>query len=294
MLNSIFTTEWGVLLTVTAILLAAAELGFRLGLRLHRSKDEARRTQISGVQGAMLGLLGLLLGFTYAMGINRYDAHRTLVLKEADAIGTTWLRAGLLPKAQRAPVEDLLRRYVDLLLHYTALVGDPAKMEEGVRNTREIENQLWQHAKTAAEDAPTGPTVLFITALNDMINTGAERLDAFRNQIPTGIWVLLLIVAGSGCFTTSYGSGAQGARSLFTNVFLPMLITVVIVLIFDLTHSLQGVIGVSQQPLIELRNSMQSEPKPYPHDFRVRSARIFSYRDVNAKYWNPTILQTKR
>ena len=260
MLNSIFTNEWGVLLTDMVILLAAAEVGFRLGLRLYRSKDEARRNQISGVQNAMLGLLGLLLGFTYAMGINRYDAHRLLVLKDANAIGTTWLRAGLLPRAQRAPVEDLLRRYVDVLLHYAPLVGDPAKFEEGIQHSREIENQLWQHAEAAASDAPTGTTTLFITALNDMINTGSERLDAFRNWIPTGIWVLLLIVAGFGCFTSSYGSGAQGVRSLFTNVFLPILITVVIVLIFDLTHSLQGVIGVSQQPLIDLQNSMQSEP----------------------------------
>jgi hypothetical protein len=74
------------------------------------------------------------------------------------------------------------------------------------------------------------------------------------------VWVLLLIVAGFGCYTTGYGSGAHGTRSLFTNFLLPMLIAVVILLIFDLTHSLQGVIGMSQQPLIDLQHSMQPKP----------------------------------
>ena len=100
------------------------------------------------------------------------------------------------------------------------------------------------------------------TALNEVIDTDAERVAAARNQIPSGVWVLLLIVAGFGCFTTSYGSGAQGARSLFTNFCLPALIAVVILLIFDLTHSQQGFIGISQQPLIDLLNSIQPKASP--------------------------------
>jgi hypothetical protein len=103
-------------------------------------------------------------------------------------------------------------------------------------------------------------TATFTTALNEVIDTDAERIAAGRNQIPTGVWVLLIIVAGFGCFTTSYGSGAHGARSSFTNFFLPVLITIVITLIFDLTHSRQGVIGISQQPLIDLQASIQPKP----------------------------------
>jgi hypothetical protein len=227
---------------------------------LHQSKHEARRSQISGVQAAVLGMLGLLLGFTFAMGVNRYDARRALVLKEANAIGTTWLRAGLLPEAHRAPVKDLLVRYVDVRLKYEALARDSAKIAEGLRLSEGIQNQLWQHAEAAATEAPTPPTTSFITALNEVIDTHAERVSAARNQIPTGVWVLLLIVAGFGCFTTSYGSGAQGARSVFTNLLLPLLIAVVMFLIFDLTHSLQGVIGVSQQPLIDLQSSIRPKP----------------------------------
>jgi len=260
MIDSIINNQWLLIFTALIVLLVMAEAGFRIGLRLHQSKDEARRSQISGVQAAVLGMLGLLLGFTFAMGVNRYDARRALVLKEANAIGTTWLRAGLLPEAHRAPVKDLLVRYVDVRLKYEALARDSAKIAEGLRLSGRIQNQLWQHAEAAATEAPTPPTTSFITALNEVIDTHAERVSAARNQIPTGVWVLLLIVAGFGCFTTSYGSGAQGARSVFTNLLLPLLIAVVMFLIFDLTHSLQGVIGVSQQPLIDLQSSIRPKP----------------------------------
>ena len=98
------------------MLLATTEVGFRFGLRLHAAKDEARKEQIGGIHAAVLGMLGLLLGFTFAMALERYDKRRILVIQEANAIGTTFLRASLLPEAHQAPVEDLLRRYLDLRL----------------------------------------------------------------------------------------------------------------------------------------------------------------------------------
>ena len=113
-LPGILSNQWIFFLTVAAVLLSLSECGYRIGLRLFNAKDEARRSQISGVQGAVLGLLGLLVGFTFSMALSRYEQRRDLVLKEANSIGTTWLRASLLPEADRAPVKDLLRRFVDV------------------------------------------------------------------------------------------------------------------------------------------------------------------------------------
>src|SRR5262245_25653666 len=110
----IFRNQWLFGLVVAAILAGLAEVGYRVGLRLFTTKDEARRSQIGGVQGAVLGLLGLLLGFTFSMGVSRYELRRDMVLKEANTIGTTWLRAGLLPESHRVPARDLLRQYVDV------------------------------------------------------------------------------------------------------------------------------------------------------------------------------------
>jgi len=258
MTGHIFDDQWTLAFVVAALLFGAAELGFRVGLPLNKAKDEARRSQIGGVQGAVLGLLGLLLGFTFSMGVARFEARRDLVLKEANAVGTTWLRAGLLPEAHRAPAKELLQRYVDVRLKYQQMARDRAALAQGLRLSSELQNDLWRRAEAAAAEAPTPLTGLFISALNEVIDTDAERVAAGRNRIPPGVWGLLLVVAASGCFISGYGSGAQGARSIFTTLFLPALITVVILLVFDLTHSVQGVIGINQQPLIDLQNSMKA------------------------------------
>jgi hypothetical protein len=257
LISRVFAQQWTLFVVVTVLLLAFSEAGFRLGLRLFATKDEGRKTQIGGVQGAVLGLLGLLLGFTFAMAVNHYDGRRGLVLKEANAIGTTWLRASLLPEARVAPVKDLLRRYTEVRLNYQRQADDPATFAEGLRLCAGLQGELWQHATAASKEAPTAITGTFIVALNETIDVDAERLAAGRATIPAGVWLLVIIVAACGCFTTSYGAGAEGERSKLGGVFLPLLFVVVIVLVFDLSHSRRGMITVSQQPLVDLLQSIQ-------------------------------------
>lgn len=263
MINNVLTfisgSELAVFLILLALMLGFAELGFRLGWRLHEKKDTARKGLIGGIQGAVLGLLGLLLGFTFAMAVQRYDTRRGLVLQEANALSTAYLRASLLPDAHQAPVKELLRRYVDLRLKYWPLVDDPAKFAEGTRLIGEVQSQLWKHATEAAKEAPTDITATFIESLNEAIDTDAERIAAMRAGIPPGVWLLLVLVATFGCVTTSYGAGAEGARSQLGSVFLPLLITVVIVMIFDISHARLGVIRVDQQPLVDLQQIMQTK-----------------------------------
>lgn len=249
-------SELAVFLILLAIMLGFAELGFRLGWRLHKKKDHARKGLIGGIQGAVLGLLGLLLGFTFAMAVQRYDTRRGLVVQEANAIGTTYLRASMLPDAHQAPVKELLRRYVDLRLKYWPLVDDPAKLAESMRLVGEVQAELWKHTTESAKEAPTDITAKFIEALNQTIDIEAERVAALRAGIPCGVWLLLVMVAAFGCVTTSYGAGAEGARSQLGGVFLPLLITVVIVLIFDISQSRVGLIQIGQQPLVDLQQSL--------------------------------------
>jgi hypothetical protein len=249
----ILENEWIFILVVGIVLLGASELGVRIGFRLHIKHDEARKSQIGGIQGAVLGLLGLLLGFTFAMAVARSDARRGMVLKEANGIGTTWLRAGLLPADHPTQVKQLLRRYVDVRIEFRKHFNEPAKLAEALRASGDIENAIWAHAEAVAGESPSPIVVSFISALNDMIDTDAERIAAGRNHIPGAVWVLVSLVAAFGCYTSAYGSGAQGARSHFTSLFLPLLLTVVIALIFDIDHALQGLVGISQQPMLELR-----------------------------------------
>ncbi len=130
-LSRIFTDQLTVLVVTAVLLLALAEAGFRLGVRLDDERDKARKIQIGGIQGAVLGMLGLLLGFTFGMALDRYEERRGLVVQEANAVGTTYLRALLLPDAHQVPVKYLLRRYVGVWVKYEPLVDDQALRARG-------------------------------------------------------------------------------------------------------------------------------------------------------------------
>ena len=112
------------------------------------------QSQIGVIQGAVLGILGLLLGFTFSMAVERYDRRRDLVLQEANAIEITWLRASLLPDSHRQVVRDLLRDYVDIRLRYAVALREPVVLAEGLRRSAEIHATLWQHAEAAASGRP--------------------------------------------------------------------------------------------------------------------------------------------
>jgi Protein of unknown function (DUF4239) len=252
-----FANELTVLIVTALLLSALAEGGFRVGLRLHRTGDQARKGQIGSIQAAVLGLLGLLLGFTFAMAVDRYDRRRSLVLQEANAIGTTYLRGSLLPEAHQTPVKDLLRLYVDTRVKYQPLVDDPVQLAEGMRMSEEIKAKVWQHAVEAAREARDDITATFIESLNETIDADAERITAMRAHIPGGVWLLLMMVAAFGTFTTGYAAGADGARTMLSNLLLPLMITVVIVLVFDISHPRTGLIRISQQPLLDLQQSIK-------------------------------------
>jgi hypothetical protein len=256
-LNRVFNSPRALAVIVTVLLLAASELGNRHGRRLQAAVDEPHRGQIAAVQAAVLGLMGLLLAFTFSMAVDRYGSRRALVLEEANTIGTAWLRASLLPEAHRRPVKDLLRDYLDLRIVPAKVTRERANFAEELRRSAEIQSQLWHHAEGAARGAPNGITATFVLTLNELIDTGAARVAASRNRIPSGVWLILLVVAAVGCWTSSYAAGASRVRSLLTSVMLPLLVSVVILLIFDLTNDRFGVIRVSQQPLIDLQQSLR-------------------------------------
>lgn len=259
---SLLPNTWVAFTLPVLVTLASAEVGFRLGLRTHRARDEQRKANIGGVQGAILGLLGLLLGFTFALSTARYEARRALVLQEANAIGTTYLRASLLPEAHVAPVQELLREYVRLRVEFYRKFTEPAVFREALARSAEIQRRLWQHAVEAAREAPTPITATFVTTLNETIDSEAARVTEAAAHIPSAVWVLVLVVASLGCFTTSYLSGAEGARSAFSSVELPMMIAVVMVLIFDIANPHKGFIGISQQPMIDLQSSIAAPAPP--------------------------------
>ena len=256
-LARIFINQWLVLLVVSVFLLILAEVGYRLGCSSRRRDPERTEAHSGTVQGAVLGMLGLLLGFSFAMAVGRYDTRRTLVLDEANSIGTTWLRTDFLNPPMREEVRDLLVRYTQLRVESFAKLDDPASLARFRKEVAEIHNALWATSSSAARANPTPLAATFITSLNETIDLDASRMAAGRNHVPGAVWLLLLVVSGCGAWSSGYGSGAGGQRSAFSQLVFPILIGIVITLIVDIDRPRNGLIGVSQQPMQDLLESIQ-------------------------------------
>jgi hypothetical protein len=248
----VFGREAMLFLLVSFLLLICAEIGYFMGLRVFREHDAAHRALIGSYANVVFGLLALLLGFTFALAAGRYDNRRELVVQQANAIGTTYLRASLLPESNRDTSRRLLREYVDLLLKETN-----RDFTVSVQQSAMIQRDLWHQAELASM-VNSGPLMAgYVTSLNEMIDCESTRLAADRAAIPGAIWLLLTLVAIVTFWATGYGSGALGKRAHFLTIGLPVLIALVITLINDLNRPHEGFIRIDHTNLKEIRSSMQ-------------------------------------
>lgn len=258
-LRAIFFNQWAVALVVSALLLLAAEVGHRLGLRTLRRRASTDEGRGAVIEGGLLGLLGLLLGFTFAMAAGRYDTRRGLVLDEANAIGTTYLRASFLPAPHDGEMRALLRRYVDARLELYDAGEDEERRAAAERSAAVIHGQLWALAVEVAKSNPTPLVVTVVSALNETIDLDAKRLQALRDRVPGVVWLLVLAVATCACCVSGFGNGLGGVRRTFGNFVFPLLIAVVITLIADLGRPHGGLIRMGAEPLLDLRESFREK-----------------------------------
>ncbi len=237
------------------ILLAASEVGRWLGVRARGRGGE----DISTLESAILGLLALMIGFTFAMSLSRFESRRDAILNEANAIGTTALRARLLPSPHNTDALKLLREYVKIRLDITQRLLSPAELDAAIARSDKLQEALWQIAKAAAaKDNGMVPTGLFIQTLNEMIDNQGKRLAALRNRVPNIVLVALYGVAVVAGAFAGYASGL-GVRSSRLPVYVTIvLVSGVILLIQDLDRPRTGFITVSQQPMIDTAASIAS------------------------------------
>ena len=251
---------WLILLASIGGFFLATEAGFLLGRRGQSSTNDHSSSQIYTIQGAVLGLLALLLGFTFSMAMSRYDMRKQMVLDESNAIGTTFLRAQLLPEPARKEVSNLLRRYVEVRLEFYAAGNDQKRLREMRGKTERLQNQLWAYGVAMGEkDARAVTTGLFLQSLNETIDLHAKRLTAMENHVPEITLVLLFFVALMATGLIGYGCGLAGLRNFFVTIISSILIAAVIMVIIDLDRPSRGLIRVSQQRMIDLRDSLKEQ-----------------------------------
>jgi hypothetical protein len=255
----IFSTQWLVFAILLIVLLGFSEFAWRMGFA-HRRQGRKKDKHESSVPSAVLALLGLLLGFSFALAVSRNDARRDLVVREANSIGATARRANLLPEPQAANVLRLLREYVPLRIEAHREAQFSERFASLRKRNAELHRRLWDEAVAAAARQPTPITASFLTSLNETIDLEASRVAARRNHVPGAVWLLLFCVAGWGVWLTSYEAAVTGRQSILERYLFPLLIVIVIALITDIDTPRGGLIALDERPLLELKDTLNASP----------------------------------
>jgi hypothetical protein len=201
----------------------------------------------------MLGLLAFLLAFTFGLAASRYDTRKQLVLDEANAIGTAYLRADMLPEPQRSEIRNLLREYASARVGGLVSIMTPAVMAKSAS----LQDRIWADATAVSQqDSKSITTGLFVQSLNEVIDLDESRVTAGRNRIPDPIWLALLAVTMFTMASVGYQFGLTGEHSWIEIILLALVFTTVILLIADLDRPGEGLLNVSQQAMIDLVNRM--------------------------------------
>jgi hypothetical protein len=243
--------EFPILMLVSSfvVLFLAAEAGNFLRVKI-RPLNEDEREDFGVVLGATLTLLGLLIGFSFSMAINRYDQRKLYEEAEANAIGTEYLRLGLL-SGDTSKVRELLKAYLDQrILFYTT--RHAAGLSKINADTATLQNELWSAVESRRAE-PTAVIVLAVTGMNDMLNAQGYTQAAWWNRIPVAAWALMLTIAICCNALIGYGAHRSGWR-LF--MILPVAVAIAFFLISDLDSPRGGAIRVVPQNLLALAHSL--------------------------------------
>lgn len=231
------------------VLWLSALFGTFIGRRMRPLKEE-ERDDFGVVQTAILTLLGLLIGFTFSMAVSRYDQRKNYEEAEANAIGTEYVRADLLPSSDAEKVRDLLRKYVDQrILFY--VTKDENQLEQVNNSTAQLQTELWSAVQIRSA-TPTPVVALAVSGMNDVLNSQGYTQFAWWNRIPIAAWILLFVIAVCSNVLVGYGMHQKGR--LLTLV-LPFAVSVSFFLIADIDSPRRGLIRVQPQDLISLAQS---------------------------------------
>jgi hypothetical protein len=245
---------WAILLATIVLVLVTLQGGIRLGK--WRLTHGAGKLEVSGAMvGAAMGLLAFMMAFTFNAAAGRHEARKKLVIEEANAIETTWLRAAFLPEPSRTSMRGLLKNYVGVRVKVA--LGQMS-LEDGLHQSDELHDHMWTLAVEGAQREPGSIALgLFIQSLNEVIDLHTERLTvAIRTRIPGSIWVALYVLMVIAMFMMGTQIGQGGTRHPLTEIALAASFSVVLLMIADLDRPQEGVVRVSQQAMMDLQTKL--------------------------------------
>jgi hypothetical protein len=245
------------MIALFVVLPGSCQLGFRVGRHVGRraEKDESERSHAVTWQASLLALSALLIGFTFSMAQARYDHRKEIVLNEANAIGTTYLRTQLLDDAPGEGLRALLRRYVDARLAFSDAGANRKEVEEAQRQSSMLGDQIWARVAAAARADHSPTMAVLVQSTNEMLDAGEEHVAALENPLPPTVFLVLLLVTAVAMGAVGYECGLEARMHALGMLVAPLLLAIVIGLVFDLAHPRLGIIKVQDPILTELKKS---------------------------------------
>jgi len=239
-------------LALAAFFVAASELGFRVGRASGRTLDPDSKSLVLTISSALLGVVGLLLGFSFSMAAGRFESRREVMIDEGNAVGTCYLRTDLLPQPERDDIRRALRAYIDARI---AVYGAGAyHMKDAEDTAAASQDHAWRVAAAVARREPRDLTsALMLQSLNEMIDLDSKRAAIFRNRVPAIIPALLVATSFLGMCGVGYQSALATRQRHGLISILGFSLAGIIFVILDLDRPWGGTIRVSQAAMLELR-----------------------------------------
>jgi hypothetical protein len=236
------------------------EGGFQIGKWWQERTPGEQEGPTGMIVGSILALLAFLLAVTMGMASDRFDARRSIVLDEANSIGTTYLRAGYLPEPASSKIRELLREYVPLRI----VVTDQTDVAADIQRSQAILAELWTISEGVAKTTDQGDLVsLYLDSLNQTIDLHETRITAgLYARVPETVVLLLIFGSALSIGMVGFTAGLTERRSLLSAVVLALALGAVIMIVVDLDRPREGFIQVSQQPLIDLQQQIGPPASP--------------------------------
>lgn len=246
--------ELGVAAGLVLLMAASLEAGFRLGRRAAAGGEPAGGGPTGAVLGATLGLLGLLLSFSFGGAAMRFIERQDLVVTEANAIGTAYLRADQLDESSRTALRAALKRYIGHRIQASQRLGLGLALEDQ-REIARFHEEIWAAASRGVAARPEAMLAV-LTPVNELIDLHATRYAAGRKHLPLLVLGLLVACSAISMVGIGYGCGLAGRRSLVMTGALVLLIAAALWITIDLDHPRAGLLRISDGPLLELQASI--------------------------------------
>ena len=247
---------WSVFVGTLLLALASVEGGYRWAAKRQDRRDREKEAPVGGMVGATLGLLAFLLAFSFGIAADAYQARKLALVQEVNAIHLTYLQTGVIPEAHRGPIRTVLRQYVDERLRWAR--GQP---DEPGKSAKNLLDRLWSSAAAVGVQNPGGVDV-FLSSVSRVIELQQERLMVReRSRIPGAYWIVLYLVALLAMAAVGYHGGVAGTSRSPVMLAVVIAFSAVIMVIADLDLPGKGFINVSQQAMIDLRETLE-ESKP--------------------------------